>query len=399
MGWGFMLIALFTIAQIAILALFGYTPYPDSNGYIGYAAECLQLNDAYPAAGLIHDYPFLWNPGPINAAECSLALTGSIVPLLVLYSLLKGATAYFFYRLACELCGRRIGFVALIVYLLYPANYGEGTSALSELPFMFFTMAALYTAVVRRHVAAAGALLALAGYFRPMALVFIVAMVAYFLTEWRKSTRLIAGFAAMVAVIGFAHKAQSGLFIYQAKTGWMALMDYSSGSAPQSMAIRERRDYDVAQKDSAWRAMAIDWISEHPREYLSQMPAKLANTYVSDNVNLCTFLTDKSESEYMYEPLSMKVLAREFPKLSAVQWLAALNLAYYYALLLLALLSLRHYRHRTHTLAVAAIVAGTALLLLAGHGEARFHIPFMPFIIMLAATTINRKKCFETTLR
>ena len=34
---------------------------------------------------------------------------------------------------------------------------------------------------------------------------------------------------------------------------------------------------------------------------------------------------------------------------------------------------------------------GTAVLLLVGHGEARFHIPFMPFVIMIAAYWIHRK--------
>ena len=34
---------------------------------------------------------------------------------------------------------------------------------------------------------------------------------------------------------------------------------------------------------------------------MMQMPRKLINTYVSDNVNMCVFLPDKAEKEYMYE--------------------------------------------------------------------------------------------------
>ena len=384
------LIALFAIAQIAILFCFGYTPYPDSDGYIALARECLQMKDAYPAAQLICDYPFLWNMGPINAAECSLVLTDSIFPLLLFYTLLKAITAVLFYSLAKKLCGQRAAFVALIIYLLYPANYGEGTSALSELPFVFFVIAGIHLAIVKRQIAYGGALLAIANYFRPMAIVFIVAMIVYFFSEWRKSARFVVGFVAMIVIIGLGHKVQSGLFLYQAKTGWMALADYSTASSTQAMAIRERRDLNVAQKDSAWQALTIDWIRQHPLEYVAQMPKKLADTYVSDNVNLCTFLPDKREREYMYEPLSMRTLIADFPRLSPVQWLAVVNLLFYYSLLLLALFSLRRYRHDTHALSVAVVVAGTLLLLLVGHGEARFHIPFMPFIIMLAATTINR---------
>ena len=384
-NWAAALIAAFAVAQLVILAVCGYTPYPDSDGYIAYAAESLALRDAYPAKALLSHYPFLWNLGPINAAECSLALTGSITPLLLFYTLLKAITTVLFYSLTKKLCGQRVAFAALIIYLLYPANYGEGTSALSELPFVFFIIAGIHLAIVKRQIAYGGALLAVANYFRPMALVFLVAMVAYYFREWKKSARFAAGFVAMIAVIGLCHKAQSGLFLYQAKTGWMSLMDYSSGHDARSMAVRERKDLDVAQKDSAWRAMAIDWIVEHPGDYVAQMPKKLIDTYASDNVNLCTFLPDKRERTYMYEPLSLRTLAREFPRLSAVQWLAIVNLLIYYAILLAALLSLLHYRHATHTLPASIVVAGTLMLLLAGHGEARFHIPFMPFIIMLAA--------------
>ncbi len=386
------LIALFAVAQVVILYVCGYTPYPDSDGYISLASECLQLKDAYPAAKLICDYPFLWNLGPINAAEFSLALTGSIFPLLLFYTLLKAIMTVFFYSLAKKLCGQQVAFIALIIYLIYPANYGEGTSALSELPFMFFTIAGIHLSVVEKQTAFAGALLAVANYFRPMAIVFLVAMAFYYFSEWRKSARLAVGFVATIAVIGLAHKAQSGLFLFQAKTGWMALADYSTGSDPQSMAIRGRHDLDVAQKDSAWRALTLEWIRQHPGEYVAQMPRKLVDTYASDNVNLCTFLPDKHERKYMYEPLSMRSLVRDFPRLTPVQWLAVMNLLIYYTLLLLALLSLRHYRHSTHALPTAVVVAGTALLLVAGHGEARFHIPFMPFIILLAAYQLTRIK-------
>ena len=34
-----LLIVLFTLAQLVILFLFGYTPYPDSEGYISLAEE------------------------------------------------------------------------------------------------------------------------------------------------------------------------------------------------------------------------------------------------------------------------------------------------------------------------------------------------------------------------
>jgi hypothetical protein len=92
----------------------------------------------------------------------------------------------------------------------------------------------------------------------------------------------------------------------------------------------------------------------------------------------------------MYDELSMPTLKAQFPRWSAVQWLTIVNLLYYYLLLLTALLSLLRYRHSTHLLPLAVILLGTVMLLLVGHGEARFHQPFMPFVIMLSALFINR---------
>ena len=195
----------------------------------------------------------------------------------------------------------------------------------------------------------------------------------------------------MITIIGCVNMHRTGLFLYQAKTGWMALMDYSSDHAPQSMMVRERIDWNVTQKDSAWQSLFIDWLKDHPKEYLAQMPTKLINTYISDNVNLCTFIPNKTKKTYMYEEISLKTIIHQLPHWSAVQWLTILNLFFYYILLLFALTSLFYFCKETHLLPISIILLGTILLLFVGHGEARFHIPFMPFVIMLAASFIYKK--------
>ena len=88
----------------------------------------------------------------------------------------------------------------------------------------------------------------------------------------------------------------------------------------------------------------------------------------------------------------MPTLANDFPRLSIVQWLTVLNLLIYYALLATALASLRYFDRRTSLLPIGIIITGTLLLLFAGHGEARFHIPLIPFIIILSAYFLQRQK-------
>ena len=387
------LIAAFTILQLLILAIFGYTPYPDSNGYISIAEECIAGNDWYPIATKINDYPFLWNIGAINAVVWTFKLFHSVTPLLVVYSLMKGITAGLFYAVTRKTNGSHAALVALILYIVYPANYGEGTSVLSELPFMFFIMLGIYLSLVRNYSIIGGMMLATANWFRPMGIVFLVALLIFFLFKWRKSLKLVIGYAVMITIIGCATMHRTGLFLYQAKTGWMALMDDSSDHAQKSMKVRERTDWNVAQKDSTWQSLFIDWLKDHPTEYVKQMPPKLVNTYVSDNVNMCTFIPNKTDKEYMYEEVSMQTLIDSFPKLSAVQWLTVINLIVYLCIIACAFCSLYWFNRNKYLLPVSIVLIGTLLLLFVGHGEARFHIPFMPFFMMLSAVFINKKVC------
>ena len=387
----YLLITAFTLLQLVILFIFGYTPYPDSNGYLLIAEECIAHGEPYPVSTLLHDYPFLWNIGAINAVALSLKLFHSVTPLLILYSLMKGATAALFYAVTRKLTSSRVALIALILYVVYPANYGESTSTLSELPFMFFVMAGMYCSLVRKQSFVGGMLLAIANWFRPMAIIFLIALLVTLLFKWRKSIKLVAGYVCMIVIIGTATMMRTGSFLYQAKTGWFALSDYSTSHAEASMQVRERGEWDVSEKDNAWRTLFFDWLQEHLAEYVSQMPQKFVNTYVSDNVNLCTFVPDKREKEYMYEEVSLGTLISVFPHYSPVQWLTLLNLFIYYLFLLTACISLFHFRSVTHLLPVSVIALGTLLLLFFGHGEARFHIPFMPFFIMLAALFINFK--------
>ena len=387
------LIAVFIILQLVILVVFGYTPYPDSDGYLYLAQESLHKGEPYPVTSLLNDYPFLWNIGSINITVASLALFHSITPLLVVYALMKGITAWLLYELARKICGSQTAFITLIIYLIYPANYGECTSLLSELPFMFFIMLGIYLSIVKDKTLLGGMLLAVANWFRPMGIVFLLTMIIFFLYQWRKSLKLFIGYMAMITIIGCATMYRTGLFIYQAKTGWMALMDYSSDYASESMKVRKYADWNVSQKDSAWQSLFFDWLKDHPTEYIKQMPPKLVNTYISDNVNMCTFIPGKADKEYMYEEVSMQTLIDSFPKLSAVQWLTVINLIVYFCIIISALCSLYWFNRKEYLLPIAIIVLGTLLLLFVGHGEARFHIPFMPFFMILSAIFINKRVC------
>lgn len=395
------IVSLYTIIQIVCLHIFGYTPYPDSNVYITLAKECIEFNTFYPKN--LTEIHFLWNIGAINAVALSLYLFNSITPLLILYTLMQGIMAWFVFVIAQELFDNKVAYISLLLFVLYPANYGCGTSALSEVPFIFFSLLALYLAL-KTHFFASGICFAIANYARPMAIIFIVPLLIYMIykrVSARKYIFLFIGYYIITCTIGISNYITKDKYFTQGAMGWMGLMQYSwdhdsnkeddyhlfPNNDPNH--ISEETHYDCLQRDSVWRSHFFIWLSHNKSEYLKQMPKKIVKTYISDNVNFCTFLPNKEKREYMYEEISMPTISKDFPNWTHVQILTVVNLAYYYALLLLGVLGIgkllkeKHF----HSLIIPAmtIITSTALLVFVGHGEARFHQPFMSMFIILSA--------------
>lgn len=404
----FFIILLFTALQFLILYIFKYTPYPDCGGYIKLAKECISQGQyLYPTEIQIKELPFIWNLGSINILIFSLRFFDSITPVLILYSLMKGCTALFVYLISKKLTNKKTAIISLLIYVLYPANYGESTSVLSELPFIFFNLAGISLALYNKHFFC-GMLMAVGNWFRPMSMIFLISTILYLL--WNKSSKKILttllGYIISIMIIGGVHFIYSGKFIFQAKTGWMALMQYSwdnDKERSQDYALFEKSDpmycdeskLDCVEKDLLWRSNFIIWLKNNVFEYFRQIPEKFVRMYVSDNVNFCTFIKDKNKKEYMYEELSMESLIKDFPSYSFAQILTFINLIYYYVLLILFVIGTIFFYKRkslgSMIMPISLVFVGTIVILLAGHGESRFHIPFMPFIIMTVAYYISTK--------
>lgn len=99
---------------------------------------------------------------------------------------MKGATAWLFYDIVKHITNHKTALLALSIYVLYPANYGESTSILSELPFMFFGMIGIWCIVRNRHAFMGGILIAIANWFRPMGIVYLIGIVILLLFKERK---------------------------------------------------------------------------------------------------------------------------------------------------------------------------------------------------------------------
>ena len=432
----------FLLLLLGVLIVFGYTPTNDGEGYIEYAQIAIADRQPYPTLHHIIGKPYIWNMGIINFVALSLGLTKSVYPLLILFCIMKALTAWLLAHTTAKLFNRQVALLALILYILYPNNWGQSTMLSSEIPMLFFTMLALYTAPLSSPkapptapeiaplsspegdtiafmgieapsgaVGGAGALFALANWFRPVAAIFLLALVVYFFLfrkrQWKKLTLyLLSGYAFVVLLIGTSCYLRTGYFLYQADSLWfnMAEATYETDSQPHyntevfpegtARYIDDMQHKTAIECSHIWRERSLKWLSEHPVEYLKKVPARLYYIYQNDIDNLAAFLPTKTDAAKNYITLPLGSLRTQFSQLSAVQYFALLATILYLLLLLLALAGalrlMLNGRWREAFLPVFIIVAASLALALLIHGETRFKAPFMPFFFMLAASFLSK---------
>lgn len=441
--------ALFLLLLIAILCIFGYTPTNDGEGYLDYARIALAEHQPYPSPKTILGQPFIWNPGIINLIILSLWAFQSLWPLLLTLCLMKALSAFLVAKIASKLFSHQTALIALFLYILYPNNWGQSTMLSSEIPMVFFTLLAVNLSLKnnnsprllqprrshnhprvfqprRSHIPLqflAGITLAIANWFRPVATIFLVALVLYHLLKRsrllrprRNPTRpilhLLSGYLLTILIIATSCYLRTGYFIYQSDTLWFNMAEatyekdpqphYSTEMFPPGTAryIQDMQHKTAIECSHIWRQRSLKWLAKHPAQYLSKIPARLYYVYKNDIDNLSAFLPDKANPAENYVTLPLKSILHlsknslTFREGTAVASLAIITTIFYILLLLSAAIAtittLRTNRHSplstlNITLLLFIIIAGSLALVLAVHGETRFKAPFMPFIFILAA--------------
>ena len=422
----------FLLLLLGVLIVFGYTPTNDGEGYIEYAQIAIADHQPYPTLHHIIGKPYIWNMGIINLVALSLGLTKSLYPLLILFCIMKALTAWLLAHTTAKLFNRQTALIALILYILYPNNWGQSTMLSSEIPMLFFTMLAVSLSLSKLSTLnsplslnsklstlnsqLSGALFALANWFRPVAAIFLLALIAYFFLfrkrQWKKLTLyLLSGYAFVVLLIGTSCYLRTGYFLYQADSLWfnMAEATYETDSQPhyntEVFPVGTARYIDDMQHKTAiecshiWRERSLKWLSEHPVEYLKKVPARLYYIYQNDIDNLSAFLPTKADAAKNYITLPLGSLRTQFSQLSAVQYFALFTTILYLLLLLLAIAGalrlMLNGRWREAFLPVFIIVAASLAMALLIHGETRFKAPFMPFLFMLAASFLSKSTNIE----
>ena len=418
-----MISSAFFVFLLLVLIIFGYTPTNDGDGYIEFAQICIKQRQPYPCISLIQGQPFIWNIGSINLTALSLLLFNSLYPLLIFFCFLKAFTAFIIGKISQRLFSDRVAIVACILYTLYPNNWGQSTTILSEIPMICFALLAFYIAICTEKniwLLLSGLIFGLANWFRPVAMVYLGTLLLYYIffikrNYLKKSLSLCCGYACFICIVGILCYLRTGYFLYQAESLWfnMAEATYETSVAPQyntnpypkgTIRYIEKREQKTAiECNKIWKERSIEWLKEHPVKYLSKVPGRLMYMYYNDIDNIIAFSSNKEKTEKNYVTLPYKQLLKEFKILSSTQYLALANLVFYILLLVLAIFGsyklIKKKEFQKVFMPIMIIVGGSISLVLAIHGETRFKAPFMPFIFILAsvyvATYLYKNKKIE----
>lgn len=402
------------IFLLCILMIFGYTPTNDGDGYIDLAKECIENGQPYPCMASITGKPILWNIGAVNFVIMSLLMFNSIVPLLVLYCLMKALSAFFIAAVAKHIFNAKVALYTLLIFVLYPNNWGQSTTLLSEIPSEFFMSLAFYLIIVKKspwHSLAGGLLLAISNWFRPNILLMIVLLAAWIViykreTLMRKIPIFLSSFFIIIALIGCDNYIRTGHFVFQSQTFWYNMVDqcYGTSSASphfgstftsegESRYIEDMDNKTCFECNEIYKEQSILWLKSHPLEYAAKILPRLFYIYYNDIDNIAAFKSDKSNAIDNYVTIPYLSIFTKYKELTPLQWFAMLSMAIYYCIMLTAMLAIIvHLKNRNfHHIAfpfIMSVIASIVFVVLV-HAETRYKSTFMPFVMMLSATFLQ----------
>lgn len=391
---------LWVIVQICLVAKYWDMPnHDDALAYVKLASECIERGTWYPDVHNQYE-KFVFGPGYVNLLIGIHHLFGSFSFVRLLNLLMNIAMVFEVRKLAGRMFSDKTGYYAAILHMLVFSNLYAPIAVLTDLPFTFLLLTALLLCNARRlfPVAVAGVLIALANWFRPLAIVFLFVILLLFIVQkrrWQFYAALALPLVLTVFLIGQSAKMRTGHFVYQAVSGGynlaMSSFDEANGlvnfdgfSDPDNYIYLPPGDYTYMERDSLLKRASVRWISEHPFKYISQLPFKLAALYCEDT------WTERVKPDMGFRVVLSKIEGDSLKLIELIVSLVLKSIAYYTVLLLFLYYIWTNrrdlLRERNVYLLIPALgTAVTALFVI----TSRYHYPYLFAITIYAAAGLD----------
>lgn len=287
---------LIAIQLILLWQAVGFAPTDDQITYLNNATRSIKAGKWYPSELNLTD-GFLFAPGYVNLLILYHHICGSFAGFGYVNLAMSLVILYYIYALAKRFLCEQAACVSVIIYVCTYSSWYLPIGYFSEVPFVFFMMCALATAILTKtkwiNYLLVGIFLGVGNWIRPLAIAYLIGILLYIIVNreyvYIRVSALLISTVLTVLSIGYATKTHSGVFVFQSTTSGVNLAGSANKYANGLVGFRfiddefyqERLPKNIKllsfkQKDSEMRKIAKEWIFENPVKYISQIPLKSA---------------------------------------------------------------------------------------------------------------------------
>ncbi len=383
------------------------------------AASYVRL--ARSAAGNGHWYPYYSNlsdvyiqgNGLINLIILIFKITPNIKAVYFMNLLLSQALFWSGYYITIKISkSKSTGYIYTICFSLLGTFWGEVVAVRTETLYSALAFAAIAVLLSDKKAkfVLCGALLALANWVRPLAIVFLLAGFVYMIYNkfnFKKYMQLIGASLALVALIGTFAYYQCGNFIFQASTSSINLLmganDDADGSYNNTVfnegnigyiSDEDKSEFDYKDYSAYYKRAALDWIKDNPAKYLRLIPVKLFYLFSTDTYSAQSFFDNTINTSGKNYLVRLKdiLLLKSGVAPAFGDAVAIFTQLGYMALVMLFMAStvfvLKKGIWRTVLPLYVIFVLGTVMTIITV-GGARYHFPYLPIFIIMSSLFID----------
>lgn len=425
--WGasWFLWLLLLVLQIRLMLCFRGEQFGDFIEYVNKAKEVSSAHAFYPRVQDLYGVFYLHAPGYINFLSLVFRLTDNLRVLfcfnIIFLQILLFSTKYIVYRLTGR---QQCAEMFQILYCIYfSLGVGGGiVLANTEMPFcaLVFLSVALTMTMTKKHkvliLAAAGAIMGVANWIRPVMIVFLPAVLwGLYRAEKKKMLRNAICYCvpmlASILCIGAVSYFNCGKFVYQSTTmginlyignnpvadgnnHWDAVLNPElGGGAP--IDSEKTADWSYEEWEDYFLHTALNYMKENPIQVIKLMPHRLFYLWAIDVYFAMTYADNEVNTETTEYIMGIvdKVRNLRFSELEAIDLLVISTECYYFFVLLLAVIGVIRQVRGKVWLAWAGIYSIVALgtgMLMFMFGYGRFHFPYMIAVLMIAQGALIR---------
>ena len=390
----FLCFVAFVGIRLALLLLIPIAePFSDSGWYL-HTAMTLAEQGSYSEGGILTAY---WPVGYPAFLALLFKVAGPFVFVAQLANLVLAAVTFWllYFTVRKFLHDTLVARGTVLLLAIYPNNAAYVPTLLTETLYTFLLLAACFCLLSRRHwllAVIAGMVFGLAILVKTQTILLVPVLVFLAsLDDWSIQNGVRAavrtGAVLVIASVVVMPWALRNYDVFGspvlATNGGMSLLagnnpsvvgDYSRDYSDTDPLIKQAK-FSVAdqmQADHRARALAIDWITDNPGQFMGLIPKKVFRLWAPDG-----------EAEWAYQDTPFYQQHSGW-----FRFIRLVNQAFYVIMLLLfsfALWKLATIRASPVTYLGIAVVLGFTLISVVFSGQSRYHFPAMPFVLAYAA--------------